>query len=670
MKAKISSRNYACFIVLLGLLMGCTNNAKKMDTGLLGGAAHTGTMFMYRVPPVDEQISTTLDIPNDGVQKIKLSKDNKRPQIFASGQICGNHYSDWSNCNGITKRFVPLQPIMDLSGFENKDTNTISAKYHITADDYVSIKIDSVFIKYFQEKKGVLDNFSDLLQGNNHATKGEVVVILSFSSGSENRDNYVAFSSRGQTLGSYLGVQHWPVIGPVKVDGQELKVRIVMIEVDQGENRRIKDLIKLLTNASSSLMPEISPVLKMSQTLAEVVIAQNRDDVILDQRFSLKRINKGEKLNNIFSPPLLFGRYVLLFQEDRLKNDDVQVMAKEAIIPPALSRIRFGLEDNMLYRTYDYWTDRWGWPGDPNISELPTDRKEPDSPGPKRIDLDKIYYLGGCKYEPLISKMYKSNNNLQENKSRNRNNKSKFLTRKYCEHRDAYRIRHCVLGYNNPRTTGVERWDCLEQALRAAYCESKRRYINDISRKSDDQETAIDQTTSNKLCEDDELGPNKTLDLDFPIVIYPTANVALSRYSFHTHIVLTIEEATETLDKPIHELFVRYDEFVKNSLTGVANKDEILQINKIMLAIQEKTEEQLNFLRKIKYIHNDVDKICRIYDYLRNKKETTQQTTVDYKKYPMIYNAIYKLTNHNIQTFQALENYMRQKQGDLRKQCS
>jgi len=123
-----------------------------------------------------------------------------------------------------------------------------------------------------------------------------------------------------------------PIIGPIKFRGDDIIVRLVMIEMDQIENETQKQFIRSVVNTASTFVPEIGSVLSIAMPIAEFIINQNADDVIFDHRFSLQRVSKG---THAYRNALLFGKYIILIQEDRLLGTDVTEIAPQAVLPPA-----------------------------------------------------------------------------------------------------------------------------------------------------------------------------------------------------------------------------------------------------------------------------------------------------------------------------------------------
>lgn len=549
----------------------------KPDTGLYGKATHTGTLYIYRVPqPGDRSIA----------------------------------------------QYSRLQELMDLDDLV-ENNGVVKPNLHVTEDDLITVSLGTAFIKYFKEGSASGESSAE------DRRKGEIVIVISFDAGTTKRESFVVFASGDQTLGSFLSVQNWPMLGPLKVDGSDLKIRIVMLELDQAENEKIKQLTRFVGNTAGQLQPGLAPGIKIVQPLAEAIIALNGDDVILDQRFAFQRIDKARNRSDIQRPPLLFGKYVLIMQEDRLRGDDVNTVAPDAADPPAPSNIRFDLDSNRLYRVYDYWTDRWGWPRtkdkDGNsVSEI----KPTNATGPKYIDLGVIDDLGGCPPE-------KDKNGKEFD---------------YAEHQDAAYVRTYILGYQARRTTGLERWNCLENALRAAYCEGLRGTSASTNLVKDSPGYNV---VSSKACDQDELSSKNRLHLNYPVRVFPTANAVLAQYPLHTHLVLTIEESLGGPGVPIHEAVSSLEEFTQKQLDSVKDGEFAKRIGDRLIDAKLENKKQIALLKKVKAEPNHNEKLCLLFNEIKNDNKE------NVLNYSPLYNQVYKITGEVVNTPKEVAGYLR-----------
>lgn len=571
----IDKKRHLCVLGLIIILLigGCVSQPAP-ETGLYGKATHTGTLYIYRVPP------------------IAIDTD-------------------------IAPRFSQLRGSMDLDEFIDND-GAIRPELHVTEEDLITVSLGSAFIKYFRE--GSINKDAD----GDDKRKGEIVMVMSFDAGTAKRESFVVFSSGEQTLGSFLSVQDWPVLGPLKVDGSDLKIRIVLIELDQAENEKIKQLTRSVGNTAGQLQPSLTPIVKIAQPLIDAIIALNSDDVILDQRFALHRVEKASKRNEIHRAPLLFGEYVLIMQEDRLKGNDVKETAGGAVNPPALSNIRFDRHTHRLYKVYDYWTDQWGWSFDEQeqpSSELPS-ANNPNAPGPKIVDLEAVYDLGGCPSEENFN---------------------------YTEHPDANQVRTRILGYDNARTTGLERYNCLENALAVAYYEGLRGSSFPKKSSTNDPNIRNGATTRDYR---ELLNSKRKLNFDFPVTVYPTANAALAQYPLHTHIVLTIEESLGGPGVPVHEVLTSLEQFNEKELSKVKDGELADKIGETLVQAKLEDQKQTALLRKVKAEVETNEKLCLLFNELNNSDETKILSSGP------LYNQVYKISGEVVSTTEELAKYL------------
>ena len=238
-------------------------------------------------------------------------------------------------------RFVPLRRSLDVAGQDG-------APYIVEADDSIMVSLNYGFIRYFRET------------GKTNR-KGELLLVVSFdssdpadqspSSGTE-KNSLVVYAADDQTLGSSLGARDWPMFGPVKVPHGDLFMRVVIIENDSVENKRAANSIKAVVGAATTFRPDLAFASVITGAVADMIVRLNGDDVVFDTRFALRRATPGQKY---YRGPLLYGRYALILQEDRLLGTDASAVAPGSTFVPAFHRLRYDRDSGMIYSAYNYY---------------------------------------------------------------------------------------------------------------------------------------------------------------------------------------------------------------------------------------------------------------------------------------------------------------------------
>src|SRR5690606_26516020 len=90
---------------------------------------------------------------------------------------------------------------------------------------------------------------------------------------------------------------------------------------------------------------------KLTESIANAIIGANTDDTVLDTLFSFQRVDEGSLATR---NSLLFGRYVLIQQEDIFADNTVQRVSPYALNPLALTEMRFDRHSERLYKVYPY----------------------------------------------------------------------------------------------------------------------------------------------------------------------------------------------------------------------------------------------------------------------------------------------------------------------------
>jgi hypothetical protein len=434
---------------------------------------------------------------------------------------------DYSNDkNKQMREWVPVRKKNDVSGLDGHDRI-------VTKKDFVKVTLRNVFIKYFKEI----------------GKKGEVAFILSFACGNKHKEDLLVYASKSQTLGTSLALDDITIIGPEKLIGENLRMRIVMIEIDKIENEAMKNLIKQTAGIAATIQPQYTAAIKIAGDLAQFIISSNEDDIIFDRTFELTMTNKGQSVN---TTPLLYGNYILLLQEDRFQSKDVNKKTPIATRPPSVDDMRFNLYDNKLYHSYIYRPELLdGREKFTALDFLSPDSKNRYDLGSKVVDMNQFYlYSKSEDYEKDDSKHSSVLDTINGTK--------------------ASEFRHKVLAFpkadktapNYRKLLGDKIGDfdilgTLGDTLVEIYCESVR-YNNE----------EMEGRDACKGAGSDLIYPH------YPIYLYPQGYTILAQYPFHTHIVLSVSRSVGTTEKPVEDKISTFTEWLKTASEEAAVSTE------------------------------------------------------------------------------------------------
>lgn len=491
-------------ILLAALAVGlssCGLFQEEPKTGLFEKGTHTGTATLLRA-----DIGWHPDPAKRNIRKI------------------GDNVTD----DDRKRRFVPLRHKGDLVGLDGPEQI-------VTETSKVTVSLNSVFIKYFKELGA-------------KKRKGEIAMVISFDGGTTASDSLLIYSSQGQTLGSHLDLDDWPMIGPAEIDGDSLLVRVVIIELDQAENERAKQMIRAIAQAGTTLAPNLGFAASIAQPLADFIISLNNDDVILDHRFGLQRVTKGAMPNR---NALLFGKYVLVLQEDKLRDDDVSLVTPRAVLPPLVTDLRYDMHSDRVYKAYNYY---------PALADG-DDEFTCDSPQPGSY---QFTYRGNL-YEGVGNidwNQYFPGKDSPTDPFEAESEYRRCLLEAWVNGNAARDIRGLTLGYDNAGKVGdFELWSSLDTALKAAFFEG----IRHSSRADQD------------LSKEEILGALKDADnkyqFNYPATLYPEAFTLMAQYPLHTYIVFSIEESLGTPGQRYDQRFQNYADFLGAELKQAREDD-------------------------------------------------------------------------------------------------
>jgi len=513
--------NWLCMGVLVlfvAWLAGCALPGQP-TTNLTGEARPTGTVTLLRV---------------DDSWRGKTNN--------ATEDISRSFYNLGEGCSKRGPRFVPLRSKSDIAGLDGPDRV-------VTQEDYVVISLNSGFIKYFKELGG----------SKRH---GEIALVISFDAGPGAIENVLIYSAKGQTMGSFIPLDDWPVIGPVKITGDYLRMRVVMIELDQQENQQARNFVKFLSQTGSMVEPGLAGLLSITQPILDKIIALNSDDVVLDYRFALKRTKSGEP---VLESPLLYGKYVLVLQEDRLSSSDVQSVAPLSITPIVLNQMRFDRLANRVQKTYNY---------------------NGRAPGVGPIGWKSIFYGDDGSLTSLA--VFKP-----EDEDTDINSEA------------AIKYRQEQLGYRKSVLGSYEIYSSDVKALEVALLEACR---TKPGREQTDNKAVVIGCEAYKLSEN-EYG------FEYPVVQYPEAFTIIAQYPLHTHLVFSVERSLGGTETPYHEGFQTFSEYLQKQLEEARTAADFTQLCKTIQSSITGFRKQNALISRVYQIDDSeqMERVCLLW---------------------------------------------------------
>ncbi len=474
-------------------------------------------------------------------------------------------------------RFVGLRHRLDVAGLDHPQAI-------VHKNDYITVSLNSGFIRYFKEVGGT-------------ARKGEIALVISFDSGDTEEpvptggttwNSVLVFSSTGQTLASSLDAMDWVMFGPVRVPHGDLFMRVVMIEIDRVENKRATDSIKGLASLATAVRPEAGFAIQIAQDLANFLISSNVDDVIIDQRFSLHRVAKGDTFQR---GPLLYGTYVLILQEDRLAGEEVTSLARRATFVPEYHKLRYSRDSGRLYSTYNYYpvirAVIAAYP-DPNAAGLPEDGATASSPA-----LECPFELGdypqtfrGRRFEGRGPRDFRG-------PPTDPTPDEKAALAKHLQLLAQGSYRKCLLRFVNEEAVLTVRRDTLGYGDGGAISDHDIFLDKDTVFAKAYYDTARSSVgfkgTSIELVKRDREKTGYHPHYDFSVVSYPDAYTVLAQYAQHTHLIFSVELAGDKDAPRVHQRLPNYERFLKEQIEQVETANAASQLTAhIQKAVEQK----------------------------------------------------------------------------------
>ena len=485
LEREMSRLGLGIFLVCLLLSsVGCATDIARSepDTGLTGEARHTGTVTVLRVDD---------------------SWRGPDVQWFEEPKRAAYRIGDGYELRG--PRFVPLRHKADVSGW----TAPTALSPRKTSSQSASTPGSS--------------NTSW-----NRSRQARSLSSFPLTRAVEPWRTCSYHSAKGHTPGSFFALDDWPVLGPMKVAGDHLRIRVVLIELDRPESAQARNLIKFLSQTAGTVAPGLAGLFSVAQPIVDQLLGLNADDVVLDYRFSLRRTSKGVAATE---SPLLYGKYVLMLQQDRLASPD---SAPLSVTPIVVSEMRFDRYANRVQKTYNFqkYSADQIVDGPIGISELIL--KDPQL---RASDLSRAVIHGAGEDVDFVD------HNIDPPDPPYNTDEAKLA-----------RIRE--LGYVDPVLSDYELWESESSALLAALLEGcrgaglRQPQVDKVSAWETQTDEQIDVAQLLEGCH--RFGAGR-YGFDYPVSLFPSGYTVLAQYPLHTHLVFSVERSVGGRRRPIIE---------------------------------------------------------------------------------------------------------------------
>ncbi len=163
-------------------------------------------------------------------------------------------------------------------------------------------------------------------------TRGEIAVIANIGETSSTKSlstNSTNSNTKGRVIyygddvresGQLINAINLPIYGPKKYNGKNFIFELWMLELDNDENKQVKDLLKSLADLGGKAYPPSAPVLGVLNTLGNAFLSGNQDDV--EARFQMRFDVSPPADSRIHRLPLAEGYYAFVREENRNLNPE------------------------------------------------------------------------------------------------------------------------------------------------------------------------------------------------------------------------------------------------------------------------------------------------------------------------------------------------------------
>lgn len=162
-------------------------------------------------------------------------------------------------------------------------------------------------------------------QGGSKDTRGEIVILASafernasssitYDNSAKDKGRVVYYNEDVRESGQMYNFSNLPLYGPKKYEGNPFYLQLWIMELDQEENAKAKNLLKSIAAAGTTVYPPASPALAILNSIGASLLEGPSDDI--EFQYQTEFDAPGGQ-SNISKPPLLPGYYALVRMENR-----------------------------------------------------------------------------------------------------------------------------------------------------------------------------------------------------------------------------------------------------------------------------------------------------------------------------------------------------------------
>lgn len=153
----------------------------------------------------------------------------------------------------------------------------------VAINEYFGIKLNNMYMRYLEavgrpEVVMFIRVWARPINGGDAlAAAKEELVWQNVFFNSEDADNHMIFSKNG-----WLQTRDLTIMPPFKYEGQEVRVQLRVIEMDQADNDRTKAIIAAAAATAATFNPEVATSAAIFEAVLNFVTTSNSDDIEWD----------------------------------------------------------------------------------------------------------------------------------------------------------------------------------------------------------------------------------------------------------------------------------------------------------------------------------------------------------------------------------------------------